>query len=97
MQTRDSVQVISLPKVANLIICSYTALKAVTRLYVMTDIHSVQVKTSRSWQRLTDTRVRKALKSINMTLGLKPHFFTYHSFCRSGATLEIHSVGPLVR
>ena len=78
--------------------CSaYTALKALKKLYPKTEIHSVHlVRTPSGWQPLTDTRVRKALKSINMTLGLDPHFFTYHSsFCRSGATFAYNDHVPI--
>ena len=81
MQTRDAVQVISLPKVSNRAICPFRALKALKKFYPMTATHSAfQINTSGGWQPLTDSRVRKALKSINMTLGLDPAFFTYHSF-----------------
>ena len=87
MQNRDAVQVISLPKVSNRAICPYRALRALNKLYPMSDSDSVfQISTSSGWQPLTDSRVRKTLKSINMTLGLDPSFFTYHSFRRSGAT-----------
>ena len=80
MQTRDAVQVISLPRVTNRAICPYKALKTLKKLYPMTEMHAVcQVRKPSGWQPLTDTRVRKALNSINITLGLDPHFFTYHS------------------
>ena len=49
------------------------------KYYPMTATHSAfQINTSGGWQSLTDSRVRKALKSINMTLGLDPAFLTYH-------------------
>ena len=96
LQDRDRVQVVSLPKIANRIICPYRALKALTKLYPMTDSESVfQIKMPSGWQPLTDTRVRKVLKSINMTLGLNPHFFTYHSFQRSGATFAHNAHVPI--
>ena len=96
IQNRDAVQVISLPKVSNRVICPYKALRALFRLHPMTEIHSVfQVKMPSGWQPLTDSRVRKALKSINMALGLNPHFFTYHSFRRSGATFAYNAHVPI--
>ena len=62
----------------------------------MTEMHSeFQVKTTSGWQPLTNSKVRKALKSINMTLGLDPHFFTYHSFRRSGATFAYNVHVPI--
>ena len=92
MQTRDAVQVISLPKVSNRAICPFRALKALKKYYPMTATHSAfQINISGGWQPLTDSRVRKALKSINMTLGLDPAFFTYHSFRRSGATFAYNA------
>ena len=96
LQDRDIVQVVSLPKIANRIICPYRAFKALTKLYPMTDSESVfQIKMPSGWQPLTDTRVRKVLKSINMTLGLNPHFFTYHCFQRSGATFAHNAHVPI--
>ena len=96
MQNRDAVQVISLPKVSNRAICPFRALKALKKYYPMTAMHSAfQINTSGGWQPLTDSRVRKALKSINMTLGFDPDFFTYHSFCRSGATFVYNVHVPI--
>ena len=96
LQDRDRVQVVSLPKIANRIICPYRALKALTKLYPMTNSDSVfQFKMPSGWQPLTDTRVRKVLKSINITLGLNPHFFTYHCFRRSGATFAHNAHVPI--
>ena len=96
MQNRDAVQVISLPKVSNRAICPFRALKALKKYYPMTATHSAfQMNTSGGWQPLTDSRVRKALKSINMTLGLDPAFFTYHSFRRSGATFAYNAHVPI--
>ena len=54
-----------------------------------------QINTASGWQPLTDSRVRKALKSINITLGLNPHFFSFHSFRRSGATFAYNAHVPI--
>ena len=91
----DAMQVISLPKVTNRAICPYKALKALKKMYPMTCILFSQVRTPSGWQPLTDTRVRKALKSINMTLGLDIHFFTDHSCRRSGATFAYNAHVPI--
>ena len=45
-----------------------------------------QVKTAQGLILLTDSRVRKTLKSINVVLGLNPTFHTFHDFRRSGVT-----------
>ena len=85
-----------MPKVANWAICPYRALKVLTKLYLMNDTTSVfQGRMPIGGQQLTDTRVRKALKSINMTLGLNPHFFTYHSFRRYGTTFAHNAHVPI--
>ena len=94
MPTRDAVQVFSVPKVVSPTICPYRDLKVLTTLYPMSDRHSVfQVKAPSGWQPLTDTR--KALKSINLTLDLNPHFLTYHFFCRSGARFVCNAHVPI--
>ena len=54
-----------------------------------------QVQGKSGWQPLTDTKVRKCLKAINVSLGLNPHFFTIHSFRRSGATFAYNSHVPI--
>ena len=93
---KDKVQVVSMPKVANRAICPYRALKALAKLYPMTDSEcAFQSKMPSGWQPLTDTRVRKVLKSTNMTLGLHSHFFIYHCFRRSGATFAHNAHVPI--
>ena len=85
IQTRDVVQVVSLPKLKNKLICPFWALKALESLYPMSaDQSAYQVKMQSGFQPITDNKVRKCLKSINMTLGLNPHFYTFHSFRSSG-------------
>ena len=96
MQNRDTVKVICLPKLTNSVICHFRALKALCKLYPMSASTSVfQVQAKSSWQPLTDTKVRKCLKAINVSLGLNPHFFTFHSFRRSGATFAYNSHVPI--
>ena len=87
MQNRDAVQVISLSKLKNQLIRPFRALKALSTLYPMSATTSVfQVHSALGWGTFTDTKIRKCLEAINMTLGFNPHFFTFHSFRRSGAT-----------
>ena len=50
-----------------------------------------QILGKSGWQVLTDTKVRKCLKAVNVFLGLNPHFFTFHSFRRSGATFAYNA------
>ena len=96
MQNRDIVQVISLPKLINRSICPFRALKALYKFYPMSPITSVfQVHGNSGWQPFTDTKVRKCLKAINVSLGLNPHFYTFHSFRRSSATFAYKSHMPI--
>ena len=96
MQNRDAVQVICLPKLTNPVICPYKALKALKKLYPMSAVTSLfQIHGNTSWQPLTDSKVRKCLKTINVSLGLNPHFFAFHSFRRSGATFAYNSHVPI--
>ena len=96
MQTRDKIQCITLPKLQNKLICPYIALKALFKLYTMSSDSSLfQISSSRGFITLTDSRVRKVLKSINVKLGLNPVFHTFHDFRRSGATFAYNSHIPI--
>ena len=96
IQTRDVVQVVSLPKLQNKLICPFRALKALASLYTMSADHSAfQVKTQSGWQPITDSQIRKCLKFINMTLDLNPHFYPFHSFRRSGVTFTYNAHIPV--
>ena len=96
IQTRDVVQVVSLPKLKNKLICPFRALEALASLYSMSADHSAfQVKTQLGWQPNTDSKIRKCLKSINKTLCLNPHFYTFHCFRRSGATFAYNAHIPV--
>ena len=67
MQNRDTVLLL---KSRN---CSF---KALSRLYPMSIVDFVfPVQTILGWHPLTDTKVKKTLKAINMTLGLDLYFF----------------------
>ena len=59
------------------------------------DRSAFQFKTHLGWQPLTDTKVRKCLTSINMAMGLNPHYYTFHSFRRSGATFAYNAHVPI--
>ena len=88
LKCRDRVECITLPKLQNKLICPHSALKALFKAYSMSSSTSVfQISSLRGYITLTDSRVRKVLKSINQSLGLNPAFHTFHDFRRSGATL----------
>ena len=96
IQTRDSAQILTLPRLVDKTLCPRSALKALQSLYSF-DNHSslFQWKGLAGWVPLTDSRVRKTLKRINVALGLNPSFFTFHSFRRSAATLAFNSHVPI--
>ena len=95
-QTRDKVQCVTLPKLQDSVICPYAALKTLFRLYSMSPQTSLfQLHTTLGSNPLTDSRVRKTLKTLNSILGLHPTFFTFHDFRRSGATFAYNSHIPI--
>ena len=96
IQTRDSVQVITLPRLTDQDLCPRAALKYLKKYYSFTDQSPLfQSYGSGGWSPLIDSRVRKVLKAINKKLGLNPSHFTFHSFRRSGATFAFNSHIPV--
>ena len=79
MQSRDTAQCITLPKLQDPTICPYSALKALFHLYPMSPHTSLfQVPTPSGLNPITDSRVRKVLKVLNQTLGIHPSYFTFY-------------------
>ena len=71
MQTRDKIQVLTLPKLSDTIMCPFSALKSLFDLYPMSPHTSVfQIQTNLSLNPVTDSSVRKTLKAINVKLDL---------------------------
>ena len=96
IQNRDQVQCITLPKLKQSLISPHRALRTLFKLYPMSSTTSLfQIHTSRGLIPLTDSRVRKALKSIDLVLGLNPTFHTFLDFRRSGATFAHASRVPI--
>ena len=96
MQTRDAVQILTLPRLTDLDICPRAALKALKKLYPMSDKSSLfQYHGPSGWSSLIDSEARKVLKYINVHLGLNPSHFTFHSFRRSGATFAFNAYVPI--
>ena len=89
-------KVITLPELTNRSICPYTVLKQLFRLYPMSGLSPLfQIQNSQGLHPLTDLRVRKTLKHVNIHLGLRPNFFTFYDFRRSGAIFAYHSHIPI--
>ena len=96
MQTRDKVQCITVPKLQNKVICPFRAVKKLQTLYPFTSSTSLlQVPSHQGLIPLTDSRMRKILKSINLSLDLQPNYFTFHDLRRSGATYAFNAHIPV--
>ena len=96
IQTRDLIQCITVPRLHNKLVCPYSALKVLFKAYSMSSTSSLfQISSSHGYIPLTDSRVCKAIKSINQTLGLNPAFHTFHDLRRSGATFAYNSHIPI--
>ena len=96
MQTRDSVQILTLPKLSDSDLSPRAVIRALRKLYPLSDHLSLfQYCGPTGWSPLIDSKVRKVLKSINVHLGLNLSHFTFHSFRRSGATFAFNAQVPI--
>ena len=96
IQTRDRVEILTLPKLTDPDLCPRSALKVLFDLYQMSTSSSLfQIYTVNGWVTLIDSRVRKVLSKINVALGLHPNHFTFHSLRRSGATFAFNAHVPI--
>ena len=96
LQSRDEVWVITLPRLADKVICRYLALHPIIQLY-SPDINQplFQTYSNKKCQPMTDSRVRKTLSCIVQLMGLPKGFYTFHTFWRSGASLAYQAQVPL--
>ena len=95
-QTRDKVHVFSILRLKHSCICPFKALKQIFKMYSpQDDAPLFQIQTKKGWVVLTDTRIRKTLLSLNQKMGFHRHYFTFHTFRRSGATLAFNSHVPI--
>ena len=96
IQTRDQVKVISLPRLGSNPLCPYRALKFLFHWYNPCNNDPLfQFQYASGWKVLIDSKIRKTLSLINQKLGLAPHFFTFHAFRRSGASLAFNANVPI--
>ena len=71
MQTRDKVQCVTLPRLKIKLLCPFRAVKALFKLYPMSGSAPLrQIRNEQGSNPLTDSQVRKSLKTINVYLGL---------------------------
>ena len=96
IQTRDRVEILTLPRLMDPELCPRLALKALFDLYHMSSSSSLfQIFTRNGWVTLTDSRVRKVLSKFNVSLGLHPNHFTFHNLRRSGAAFVFNAHVPI--
>ena len=92
LQSRDKVKIITLPSLGRAAICPLRAVKKLFKLYNRSNNDPLfQFKYPSGWQVLIDSKVKKTLSFINSHIGYIPHYFTFHSFRRSGASLAFAS------
>ena len=74
----------------------HRALKNLFRNYALSSQASLlQIPTKLGLNPLTDSKVRKAFKHINMSLAYRPSHFTSHDLRRSGATYAFKAHVPI--
>ena len=96
LQSRDKVKIITLPSLGRAAICLLRAVKKLYKLYnPSNNLPLFQFKYPSGWKVLIDSKVRKTLSFLNSQLGYSPHYLTFHSFRRSGASLAFASHVPL--
>ena len=92
LQNRDQVHTVVLPKLKDPNICPFRALRDIYQLYNPAHNEPLfQFPTTKGWVHLTDSRVRKHLATMNLTMSLPKNFYTFHAFRRSGASLAYQS------
>ena len=96
IQSRDKCHVLSLPRLKASVLCPHRALTALFAMYSPSEDDPLfQILTTKGWQLLIDSRVRKTLSKFNEKLGYPSNYFTFHTFRRSGATLAYNSGIPI--
>ena len=96
IQTRDQFKVISLPRLGKSPLCPYRALKTLFHWYKPSKNDLLfQFQYPSGWKVLIDSKIRKTLSLINQKLDLSPHFFTFHAFRCSGASLAFNANVPI--
>ena len=92
MQDRDKCQILSLPKLKLPLLCPYRALGNILKLYKPADCDALfQIPSATGFHVLIDSRIRKTLARLNVKMGFPSNYFTFHTFCRLGATLAYNS------
>ena len=96
VQTRDKIHVVTVPKLACPLLCPVKAMQEAISLYNPAPQEPLfQIKTSKDWVVLIDSKMRKVLSKLKVKMGFSPSHFTFHTFLRSGASFAYNSHMPL--
>ena len=96
LQSKNHVRLLKIPSLNNSPLCPVAAIKNLLLITPSGDNKPLfQIKYRQIWVPLTDSRLRRALSSILLSLQLHKSKITFHSFRRSGATLAFNSSVPL--
>ena len=88
--------IISLPNLVKSPLCPYNAFKRVLAMYHPSENEPLfQYQYHSGWKVLIDSKIRKTLSLINLKLQFPSHFFTFHAFRCSGASLAFSTNVPL--
>ena len=96
LQAKNQIRLLKIPSLKKSILCPVSALKNLLLITPSGDNKPLfQIKYKQKWVPLTDSRLRRALASILLSLQLHTSKITFHSFRRSGATFAFNSSVPL--
>ena len=96
LQSKNQIRLLKIPSLSKSPLCPVSALKNLLLITPSGDNKPLfQIKYKQNWVPLTDSRLRRALASILLSLQLHNSKITFHSFRRSGATLAFNSSVPL--
>ena len=92
MQGKNDIKLITVPRIHNSILCPVTALSNLLALTPKgSNFPLFQVKVNQTWVPLTDNKVRCHLSLLLTKLKLENTGYTFHTFCRSGATFAFNN------
>ena len=96
LQNPNQYATVQLPVLDNSLFCPA---KALTRMYSVLPAGKNSpmfvVPQAQSYITLTQSKVRKMLKNIVLSLGLSPQLYSFHTFRRSGASLAFSQSTPV--
>ena len=96
LQTRDKIHIVTVAKLACPLLCPVKALQEAISLYNPAPQDPLfQIKTSKGWVLLIDSRITKVLSKLNVKMGFPQSYYTFHTFRRSGASFAYNSHMPL--